>query len=71
MLFNSVPSLEDKWDRSAEFVPEQIEEEIKEFYADSSRQGFEEVEEEHSVLFGRQKEAVSSQSQEDDLTRRA
>jgi peptide/nickel transport system ATP-binding protein len=51
MLFESVPDIGQKWDRNEEFLPEQIVYDVREFYNKNKGEGFQEVEEEHSVLF--------------------
>jgi|SRR5690554_467015 len=51
MLFKSVPDISRKWDKEEEFLPEQVVQEVKEFYRRHEDRGFEEVEGEHSVLF--------------------
>ncbi len=51
MLFESVPDIHRKWDRSEEFLPEHVVQEVREFYAANEGRGFEDVEEEHTVLF--------------------
>jgi len=50
MLFESVPDIEEKWDRSEEFIPEQITEVVEEFYQNNREEGYKEVEENHYVL---------------------
>ncbi len=50
MLFDSVPDIEEKWDRSKEFIPEQIIEAVEEFYQNNDEEGYKEVEENHFVL---------------------
>lgn len=51
MLFRSVPDIHRKWDRSEEFLPEHVVQEVREFYSDNEGRGFEDVEEEHTVLY--------------------
>ena len=51
MLFNCVPDIGERWDKEEEFLPEQISEEVNDFYEENKGRGFEEVEEGHSVLF--------------------
>ncbi|MDI3548703.1 MAG: hypothetical protein PWR10_2355 [Halanaerobiales bacterium] len=51
MLFNSVPDIGKMWDRSKEFLPEQVVHDVRKFYKENQGRGFEEVEEEHGVLF--------------------
>ena len=50
MLFESVPDIEEKWDRSEEFIPEQITEVVEEFYQNNREEGYKEVEKNHYVL---------------------
>jgi len=50
MLFESVPDIEEKWDRSKEFIPEQITEVVEEFYQNNQEEGYKEVEKNHYVL---------------------
>ncbi|MEC9489072.1 MAG: ABC transporter ATP-binding protein [Halanaerobium sp.] len=51
MLFESVPEIGERWDRSIEFLPEQIVNDVQGFYQNNQGRGFVEVEEEHSVLY--------------------
>lgn len=51
MLFNSVPDIGRKWDKEEEFLPEQVVDDVRKFYATNQGRGIEEIEEEHSVLF--------------------
>ena len=51
MLFESVPDIKEKWDRTEEFLPEQITEIVQDFYKNNKGQGFKEVDDEHHVLF--------------------
>lgn len=51
MLFNSVPDIGRKWDKEEEFLPEQVVDDVRKFYATNQSRGIEEIEEEHSVLF--------------------
>lgn len=51
MLFESVPDIKERWDRSKEFRPEDIDDVVEDFYESHEGQGFSEVEEEHYVLF--------------------
>lgn len=51
MLFRSVPDIGTKWDRNEPFLPEQVTQEVREFYAANQGRGLEEVDDEHSVLF--------------------
>lgn len=51
MLFKSVPDIGRRWDKSEEFLPEQVVNDVETFYADNEGRGFEEVEPGHSVLF--------------------
>ena len=51
MLFECVPDIGERWDKEEEFLPEQIGEEVSDFYQENKGRGFEEVEEGHSVLF--------------------
>ena len=51
MLFECVPDIGERWDKDEEFLPEQISEEVNDFYKNNEGRGFEEVEEGHSVLF--------------------
>ncbi len=55
MLFESVPGVEERWDRDEDFVPEEIDKIVREFYDNHEGQGFSEVEEAHHVLFSEQK----------------
>src|SRR6056297_3282749 len=51
MLFNSVPEIGERWDPDEEFLPEQIVNDVREFYNKNKDKGFVEIEENHSVLF--------------------
>lgn len=51
MLFNSVPDIGRRWDKEEEFLPEQVVDDVRKFYATNQSRGIEEIEEEHSVLF--------------------
>lgn len=51
MLFESVPDIKERWDRDEEFLPEQIDDIVNQFYQNNEGQGFERVEDEHHVLF--------------------
>ncbi|MFW6238050.1 MAG: ABC transporter ATP-binding protein [Halanaerobiales bacterium] len=51
MLFESVPDIEERWDREEEFLPEQIDAIVDDFYKSNEGKGFEEVEAGHHVLF--------------------
>lgn len=51
MLFESVPDIGKRWERSKEFLPERVVKQIQEFYNEHQGKGYKEVEEEHSVLF--------------------
>jgi len=51
MLFTAVPDIGEKWDRDEEFLPEQVIDEVKEFYKNHRGEGFKEVEDNHNVLF--------------------
>jgi peptide/nickel transport system ATP-binding protein len=51
MLFNSVPDIGRRWDKEEEFLPEQVVDDVRKFYATNQGRGIEEIEEEHSVLF--------------------
>jgi len=50
MLFRSVPDIGERWDRSEKFVPEQVDEEIAEFYAKNRGRGLAQLSPSHSVL---------------------
>ena len=52
MLFESVPDRKEKWDRKEEFLPEQINDLVEEFYQKNDKNEFHAVEENHYVLFG-------------------
>lgn len=52
MLFDSVPDIKERWERDKEFLPEQIDEIVEDFYSNNEGRGFEEVEDAHYVLFG-------------------
>ena len=52
MLFESVPDRKEKWDRKEEFLPEQINDLVKEFYQENDKSDFKAVEEDHYVLYG-------------------
>ncbi|PUU94165.1 ABC transporter ATP-binding protein [Halanaerobium kushneri] len=51
MLFEAVPEIGERWDPDEEFLPEQVVQDVKEFYQENQGKGFVEIEEEHSVLF--------------------
>ena len=51
MLFEAVPEIGERWDSDEEFLPEQIVNDVKEFYNKNEGKGFVEIEEDHSVLF--------------------
>lgn len=52
MLFESVPDRKEKWDRKEEFLPEQIDDLVKEFYQEKDKDEFHAVDKNHYVLFG-------------------
>ncbi|HBL36666.1 MAG TPA: oligopeptide ABC transporter ATP-binding protein, partial [Firmicutes bacterium] len=52
MLFAAVPDIGHKWDPDEEFLPEQVINNVQQFYTQHEGRGFEEVEAGHSVLFG-------------------
>lgn len=51
MLFEAVPEIGERWDPDEEFLPEQVVNDVKEFYKENEGKGFVEIEEDHSVLF--------------------
>ncbi|MFW5980909.1 MAG: ABC transporter ATP-binding protein [Halanaerobiaceae bacterium] len=51
MLFESVPDIKERWDRKEEFLPEKIDQIVKDFYQSHQGKGFSEVEKEHHVLY--------------------
>lgn len=51
MLFESVPEIGNRWDATKEFLPEQIIDDVKDFYKNNAGKGFVEIEKGHSVLF--------------------
>lgn len=53
MLFESVPDRKEKWDRKEEFLPEQINDVVNKFYKNNNKTGFQSVEENHHVLYGK------------------
>ena len=55
MLFDSVPDIKEKWDRHVEFLPEEIDTIVQDFYDSNEGEGFKEVEDEHFVLFSEEK----------------
>ena len=52
MLFAAVPDIGHKWDQDEEFLPEQVINNVQQFYSQNEGRGFEEVEDGHRVLFG-------------------
>ncbi|MGP3778098.1 ABC transporter ATP-binding protein [Halanaerobium saccharolyticum] len=51
MLFEAVPEIGERWDPDEEFLPEQVVNDVREFYNQNEGKGFVEIEEDHSVLF--------------------
>ena len=51
MLFESVPDKKEKWDRDDQFLPEEIDDYVADFYQKKEGSGFQAVDEEHHVLF--------------------
>lgn len=51
MLFESVPEIGNRWNATEEFLPEQIINDVKNFYKNNAGKGFVEIEKGHSVLF--------------------
>lgn len=51
MLFEAVPEIGERWDPDEEFLPEQVVNDVNEFYKENAGKGFVEIEEDHSVLF--------------------
>lgn len=51
MLFESVPDKKEKWDRDDQFLPEEIDDYVANFYQKKEGSGFQAVEEDHYVLF--------------------
>ncbi|MBF8436201.1 ABC transporter ATP-binding protein [Halanaerobiaceae bacterium Z-7014] len=51
MLFKAVPEIGERWDQDVEFIPEQVINDVNEFYNNNEGKGFVEIEEDHSVLF--------------------
>jgi len=51
MLFEAVPEIGERWDPDEEFLPEQVVNDVREFYNKNKDKGFVEIEENHSVLF--------------------
>lgn len=51
MLFEAVPEIGERWDPEEEFLPEQVVEDVQNFYQENKGKGFVEIEENHSVLF--------------------
>jgi peptide/nickel transport system ATP-binding protein len=51
MLFAAVPDIGHKWDPAEEFLPEQVINNVQQFYTQNEGRGFEEVEDGHCVLF--------------------
>lgn len=51
MLFESVPDKKEKWDRDDQFLPEEIDDYVADFYQRKEGTGFQAVDEEHHVLF--------------------
>lgn len=50
MLFRSVPDIGQRWDRNEKFIPEQVNEEIAEFYANNRGRGMTKINTQHTVL---------------------
>ena len=51
MLFEAVPEIGDRWDPEEEFLPEQVVNDVQNFYKENEGRGFVEIEADHSVLF--------------------
>jgi len=51
MLFEAVPEIGERWDPEEEFLPEQVVNDVQNFYQENEGKGFVEIEEDHSVLF--------------------
>ncbi|MEJ6950906.1 ABC transporter ATP-binding protein [Natronospora cellulosivora (SeqCode)] len=51
MLFDSVPDKKERWDRSEEFLPEQIDNIVEKFYQKHEGEGLKEAEKDHHVLY--------------------
>jgi peptide/nickel transport system ATP-binding protein len=54
MLFEAVPEIGERWDPDEEFLPEQVVDDVNDFYQNNKGKGFVEIEEDHSVLFSDQ-----------------